>query len=993
VKVWQHLFLPALPITSCSGAVCSSLSGFTEVTIPVNDESLGLKVYGVAESNVEVVRKEAADGQAKVVVFDASGEISHELNGSDLTITVGGGCGAAPSPTAAAPTPTAAAPTPTAASPTPTAASPTPTAASPTPTPAPTAGTGDSASTTKGQDSTSSSASMLKLGVTLPLLATLGVDMKTSLAVGTLLAASSASATSCDQFVKLEIHTPPSVTTCDTTNEIPEPTEPAKQSIFDSPTDVEMNKIVTAFETFNLGSCDGGMGAWTTDTVPTMSKAPLPGPNTTAIKTLFGADSVSTAKASSSAIWGGIQHTYISRIDALWPVKSEALAYLDGSGPNPGRYAKVNVAFGQCATPYFKEYKVGPLDGNAADMTMTELAKQPWGSRPREGNEMAALGAFVNIMMNEDDFATLTRESFGGVQGEELNHHKMAPPGLGTDERKTMIRIDYKIKGTWRGKDMVVLPLSFTIDAINGDPSQWTASDFYYNAQGPFTHDELLAKYKDGTLTKVTMPANWADTVQDQVFPIRGSRTPRPYSDIPGPQSYMPKGNRFSVNGRTVKWMDWEFHAGYNFRAGSNFHDIKFKGDRIAYEVSMSEVFLTYSGNDPIAGNVIFFDATFGNGEYREMIRGMDCPAHAKWIDNSWYAAPGGAFLAKRATCIFESWQEGIPAWRRGGPFVSATRNEVLIVRTMMTNGNYDYSASYTFDLAGQMRVDFTSTGFLQTHYFRPEWGSSNSMAFKIHNFTGGSLHDHTFGVKVDFDVISKENTFQLAKFKWGDTLSALNEGRQAGDVLTEKPAWMLFDKMRYMSKENQAVEWSGSVDPQNPGMWLFGDINKLNAWGNPRMYKLLVNDAHALAGNPDDHVAMPAASFVKNMLSVTTYKEDEPGMSGDYDMNRLNSPQVNLESRVNGESIDQQDLVAWVSLAAMHMPHSENWPMTNNLRHGITISPFNFFDENPIMDMPNYHRMMGADNIALRGQSDPPSADTCIPPTHDTTMEWTGVY
>lgn len=610
---------------------------------------------------------------------------------------------------------------------------------------------------------------------------------------------------------------------------------------------------------------------------------------------------------------------------------------------------------------------------------------------------MRALKLMTDIILNEAEFQTLTKESFGGVHGIELNNHELAPPGRKATDRLTIVRIDYAIQGTWRGKDMCVLPLSFSVDGSDGDPSMWVAKDFYYNKQGPFTRDQLLKKYKDGTLNKVIIPKDHWAKLQDQVFPARGTRTPRPTTEIPGPRTYMPAGNRYTVNGRTIKWMDWEFHAGYNFRAGTSFHDIKFKGQRIAYEMSLSEVFLTYSADDPVGGNVIFFDATFGNGEYREMIRDIDCPDYATYIDNTWWAAPGGAQDAKRATCIFESWNSGGPMWRRGGPFVSGIKDETLSVRTMLTNGNYDYSCTFTFNIAGVLRVDLTSTGFLQTHYFSPNDPPSNSMAYRLHDYIGGSLHDHTFGFKVDFDVNSKENTFQTIKYKWGDTKDALNEGRPS--AYNAKPPYMLWDKARYVQRTNHSKETRMDVDPKNPGTWLFGDITKKNKWGNPRMYKLFVNDAHALAGVPDDHIAMKkgAASFTKNFLTVTHYKEEEQDITGHYDLNRLDDPQVDFKSFVNDESIAQKDLVAWVALSAMHLPHSEDFPMTNNLKHGLTIAPYNFFDENPTMDMPNFHRMMegevGAKVAAMRGKSDLPKGATCIPQDQETTMEFHGVF
>jgi hypothetical protein len=47
--------------------------------------------------------------------------------------------------------------------------------------------------------------------------------------------------------------------------------------------------------------------------------------------------------------------------------------------------------------------------------------------------------------------------------------------------------------------------------------------------------------------------------------------------------------------------------TGYNFRAGPNFKNIMFKDERIAYEVSMNDISLIYSANDPVGGNVSYY--------------------------------------------------------------------------------------------------------------------------------------------------------------------------------------------------------------------------------------------------------------------------------------------------------------------------------------------------------------------------------------------------
>jgi hypothetical protein len=328
-------------------------------------------------------------------------------------------------------------------------------------------------------------------------------------------------------------------------------------SIFDPPTADEMTKIVTRLGTFDF-TPEG-------DALTVLTPAPLAGPNRAAISELFGGQSLATTRLTSpSPIWGGIQTTYIARIDVLNPTKAAATAFLFGTGAKPERYAQVNVAFGSIATPKFVEYKIGPLDGPADDMTVERLAEQLWGSRPREGNEMRALKAMVDEILNEDDFLTLTSESFAGkTHGNGLNNHEPAPPGLVGSDRFTQITILFTVEGTWRGKDLNAVPLSFTVNNTDVDPSMWTADDFYYNTQGPFTRDALIAAYFSDALEKVVIPESHYADIQKASFPQRRPEYPeRAFATLPGPKMYMPAGPRYTVNGRTVSWMDWEFHAG-----------------------------------------------------------------------------------------------------------------------------------------------------------------------------------------------------------------------------------------------------------------------------------------------------------------------------------------------------------------------------------------------------------------------------------------------
>merc|ERR1712137_616352 len=82
---------------------------------------------------------------------------------------------------------------------------------------------------------------------------------------------------------------------------------------------------------------------------------------------------------------------------------------------------------------------------------------------------------------------------------------------------------------------------------------------------------------------------------------------------------------------------------------------------------------------------------------------------------------------------------------------------------------------TYRFTLGGQLSVDVESTGFLQTHFYPTNWPPRNPMSNRISQYSGGQVHDHTYGFKVDLDVGGERNTFQTMEYKFGPKTEALN--------------------------------------------------------------------------------------------------------------------------------------------------------------------------------------------------------------------------
>jgi len=44
---------------------------------------------------------------------------------------------------------------------------------------------------------------------------------------------------------------------------------------------------------------------------------------------------------------------------------------------------------------------------------------------------------------------------------------------------------------------------------------------------------------------------------------------------------------------------------------------------------------------------------------------------------------------------------------------------------------------------------------------------------------------------------------------------------------------------------------------------------------------------------------------------------------------------------------------VLWYTLGFHHVPSAEDWPVYNLGWNSVTLKPYNFFDENPAMDLP----------------------------------------
>jgi len=81
--------------------------------------------------------------------------------------------------------------------------------------------------------------------------------------------------------------------------------------------------------------------------------------------------------------------------------------------------------------------------------------------------------------------------------------------------------------------------------------------------------------------------------------------------------------------------------------------------------------------------------------------------------------------------------------------------------------------------------------------------------------------------------------------------------------------------------------------------------------------------------------------------VHITRRKDTEPRASHPYNNQDVHDPPVNFAAFVDGESLDQTDLVAWVNLGMHHVPHTGDLPNTvmTAAAAGVKFVPSNYFE------------------------------------------------
>lgn len=679
-----------------------------------------------------------------------------------------------------------------------------------------------------------------------------------------------------------------------------------------------------------------------------------------------------------AATWN--RANWLTKLELDPPNKAQTLAYLAGTGPRPARYAKFHFMRGARTPRDSVMMKVGPLPISTLTTVtqMTELTTDnqiPWPARPYDGGEeffiyKPALNKALEIiapLVNNLTAQVATPGSAFQPQIVEWTYpdHTAMPAninGNGPNMRRVM-NGHYWIQVTPHdspsaGGVIKPFPLHFSyVMDYTVLPSEWPLYNWVYCNQGPYASPQaLLAAWNSGAITPCTMEATYYKSTLNTMKPVPmpqvpgGAATMRP---SPGDASliYTPGGQRMAVAGKAVQWMGWQFHVDVNPVKGLNFFDIRFKNERIVYEMTATDFGASYFSARSLH-NMHYSDGGYMQGSYTSpLVKDVDCPKHAIYIDAGLTGPEWGGDIVPlpRGICIFEA-PENVPLFRHFSPSYSAEMDQyrglpstVLVARSIISIGNYDYVQHATFFLDGKMKYEKSASGYSLGIWDELDEAPRFGQHF-THSVTG-SMHLHQGSFKVDIDIGANPaaNALQLMKLKWGTYEEAT--GRP-------KPGWIVGNGVLYANKTIATTE--SKYWKKDYNMYDIVSTTETNQWGEKRGYEIDMMPGEP-AYQPEGHPLLHTLNYTKYNLAVVKRKESEPQESSqNYVTVMPTKAPSDIGTMLNGENIESEDIVAYISMSKLHYPKAEDVPMPSIFTGGFMLKPHNYFNRAAYSDLPN---------------------------------------
>ncbi|KAM3315604.1 hypothetical protein ACQJBY_034006 [Aegilops geniculata] len=298
---------------------------------------------------------------------------------------------------------------------------------------------------------------------------------------------------------------------------------------------------------------------------------------------------------------------------------------------------------------------------------------------------------------------------------------------------------------------------------------------------------------------------------------------------------------------------------------------------------------------------------------------GADCPANAAYLDGYYAGQDGKPVENKNMICVFERYA-GDVAWRHteaGFPdrLITEVRPDVsLVVRMVVSCGNYDYILDWEFKTSGSIKFTVSLTGLLEvkgTAYTHADQITEDAHGTLVAENTLAVYHDHYVTYHLDLDVDGTNNSFVK------NTIAT--KRNEAGTP--RRSFWTV-------RGEVAETEADAQVDVNAaPADLLVVNPNKRTRMGNEVGYRVVPGGATASSVLDDDDYPQRRASYCKKQVRVTPYSKAEKWAPGLYADQSTGDDGLAAWSE-SDRGVRNEDIVLWYTVGIHHIPYQDDFPV-----------------------------------------------------------------